>query len=315
MHAVLLDAETLGQGIDLSPVRQLTQQLTVYGTSHPQQLAERLEGAEAVLVNKVVLNAGLLDSLPDLRLICVMATGTNNIDTQAAERLGIEVRNVNAYGTQSVAQHTLMLLLSLAARTPLYQRDVGAGKWQQSPFFCLFEHITMQLAGKHLVIVGQGELGSQVATLARAFGMQVSFCARPGATGDSRPDLASLAPDADAISIHCPLTDATSHLIDATMLKRFKPDALLVNCARGGIIDEVAALDALREGQLGGLAVDGLPVEPPRDGHPLLDALSEPLNLMVTPHNAWISPEARQRVIDLTADNLRAHAGEPVNRS
>lgn len=315
MHAVLLDADTLGQGVDLSPVRQLTQQLTVYGTSQPQQLAERLEGAEAVLVNKVPLSAELLASLPGLRLICVMATGTNNIDMQAAERLGIEVRNVNAYGTQSVAQHTLLMLLSLAARTPLYQRDVAAGKWQQSPFFCLFEHTTMQLADKHLVIVGQGELGGQVAKLAEAFGMQVNFSARPGATADARSDLASLAPTADAISLHCPLTDATEHLIDAAMLKRLKPGALLVNCARGGIIDEVAALDALREGRLGGLGVDVLPVEPPKDGHPLLDALSEPLNLMVTPHNAWISPEARQRIVDLTANNLRAYADRTINPS
>lgn len=306
MHAVVLDADSLGQGIDLSTIRQLTSELTIHAMSQPEQVVERLKDADIVLVNKVLLSANALASLPALRLVCVMATGTNNVDMQAAERLGIEVRNVNAYGTESVAQHTLSMLLSLAARTPLYQRDVAAGKWQKSPFFCLFEHPTMQLSGKHLVIVGQGELGSRVATLAEAFGMRVSFTARPGASNDSRPDLYSLAPEADAITLHCPLTEATEHLVDAALLERLKPGALLVNCARGGIIDEVAALSALREGHLGGLGVDVLPVEPPRDGHPLLEALSEPLNLIVTPHNAWISPEARQRIVDLTADNLRA---------
>lgn len=306
MHAVVLDADSLGQGIDFSAIRQLASQLTIHGMSEPEQVVERLKDADIVLVNKVLLNADALASLPALRLVCVMATGTNNVDMQAAERLGIEVRNVNAYGTESVAQHTLFMLLSLAARTPLYQRDVATGKWQKSPFFCLFEHPTMQLSGKHLVIVGQGELGSRVATLAEAFGMRVTFTARPGASNDSRPDLHSLAPEADAISLHCPLTEATEHLVDATLLERLKPGALLVNCARGGIIDELAALGALRDGQLGGLGIDVLPIEPPRDGHPLLEALSEPLNLIVTPHNAWISPEARQRIVELTADNLRA---------
>lgn len=307
MHAVILDADSLGQGIDLSPIEQQLSRLEVHGQTAPEQVVERLTGAEIVLVNKVPISGDDLAALPALRLICVMATGTNNIDMQAARRLGIEVRNVNAYGTESVAQHTLLLLLSLAARMPLYQRDVAAGKWQQSRFFCLLDHPTLELSGKHLAIVGQGELGSRVATLAEAFGMRVTFAARPGATNDARPSLASLAPNADAISLHCPLTDATRHLVDAALLERLKPTALLVNCARGEIIDEAAALNALRAGRLGGLGVDVLPVEPPRDGHPLLDALNEPLNLIVTPHNAWISPEARQRVVALSAKNLQEY--------
>ena len=305
MHAVVLDADSLGQGIDLTPIEQQVGRLDIHGQTAPEQVVERLTGAEVVLVNKVPISGDNLAALPSLRLICVMATGTNNIDMQAAERLGIKVRNVNAYGTESVAQHTLLLLLSLAARMPLYQRDIQAGKWQQSRFFCLFDHPTLELSGKHLVIVGQGELGSRVATLAEAFGMRVTFAARPGAANDSRPDLASLAPEADAISLHCPLTDATQHLVDAALLERLKPSALLVNCARGGIIDEVAALEVLRDGRLGGLGVDVLPVEPPRDGHPLLDVMGEALNLIVTPHNAWISPEARQRIVALSAENLQ----------
>ncbi len=306
MKAVILDAASLGADIDLDPIRDVVDSLDVHPQSTTAQSAERLAGAGVAIVNKVVLDALTLDALPDLKLICVLATGTNNIDMAACERLGVTVRNVSAYGTASVAQHTLMLILALANRLPLYQRDVAAGRWGESAFFCLMDHTTLQLEGKHLVVVGQGELGSRVARLGEAFGMHVSFAARPGNEArDSRPGLDELAPQADVISLHCPLTDDTRHLIDTAMLARLKHDALVVNCARGGIIDEGAALAALREGRLGGLGVDVLPIEPPRDGHPLLDALAEPLNLIVTPHNAWITPEARQNVVSLTVDNLR----------
>lgn len=308
MKAVILDAATLGGDIDLSPLREQVDTLDVHDITTAEQRLERLAGARVAIVNKVVLDAELLQALPALELICVLATGTNNIDMPAAKRLGIEVRNVTAYGTASVAQHTLMLMLALANRLPLYQRDVASGRWNESPFFCLLDHRTLQLAGKRLVIVGQGELGSKVARLAEAFDMQVSFAARPGnEADDTRPALAELAPEADILSLHCPLTDATRGLIDAAMLSRMKPDALLINCARGGIIDERAALEALRNGLLGGLGVDSLPEEPPRDGHALISASAgEPLNLIVTPHNAWITPESRANVVALSADNLRA---------
>ncbi|MBZ9538180.1 D-2-hydroxyacid dehydrogenase [Modicisalibacter tunisiensis] len=308
MKAVLLDAATLGDDIDLEPIRRHVDSLDVHDLTRPDQCRERLAGAEVALVNKVVLDEALLAELPDLRLICVLATGTNNIDMAAAERHGISVRNVTAYGTASVAQHTLMLMLSLANRLPRYQHDLRNGAWQRAPIFCLLDHRTLQLDGKRLVIVGSGELGRAVARLAEAFGMEVRFAARPGNEAhDTRPSLAELAPDADIISLHCPLTEATRHLVDDALLVRLKPDALLINCARGGIIDEQAALCALREDRLGGLGVDVLPDEPPRDGHPLLEALNEPLNLIVTPHNAWISPEARANVVALTVENLKAY--------
>lgn len=306
MKAVILDAASLGSDIDLTALQAEVDDLTVHQASTTEQSRERLADAEVAIVNKVVLDAATLEAAPSLKLICVLATGTNNIDMASAERLGIAVRNVTAYGTASVAQHTLMLMLALANRLPLYQQDVASGRWNESPFFCLMHHATLQLEGKHLVVVGQGELGSHVATLAEPFGMRVSFAARPGnEANDSRPGITELAPEADIISLHCPLTDATRHLVDAELLATLKPGALLVNCARGGIIDEEAALAALRKGRLGGLGVDVLPQEPPREGHPLLDALSEPLNLIVTPHNAWITPEARQRIVTLTAENLR----------
>lgn len=304
-NAVMLDAKSLGPQIDLSAIRDAVTHLEVFDQSTTQQAKERLANAEIALVNKVVLDAETLKQLPSLRLICVMATGLNNIDLEAAKAQKISVKNVTAYGTASVSQHTLMLMLALANRLPKYQQEVANGAWQRSDFFCLQDHPTLQLAGKRLVMVGQGELGTEVARLAEAFGMQVSFAARPGnEANDSRPSLDDLLPEADIISLHCPLNADTQHLIDQKRLAVAKPSLLLVNCARGGIIDEVAALEALLQGSIGGLAVDVLPVEPPREGHPLLDALEEPLNLIVTPHNAWITPEARQNIIALTAENI-----------
>ncbi|SDK98520.1 glycerate dehydrogenase [Modicisalibacter muralis] len=310
MKAVILDAASLGDDIDLSPLCNEVATLDVHAHSKPQECQARLQDADIAIVNKVQLDGELLSALPRLKLICVLATGTNNIDKAAAERHGIYVKNVNAYGTASVAQHTMMLMLALANRLPLYQRDVAAGRWDESPIFCLLDHRTLELAGKRLVIVGSGELGQAVARLAEAFSMDVVFAARPGnEANDARPSLVELSPSADILSLHCPLTEATRHLIDADLLSRMKSDALVINCARGGIVDERAVLAALRRGQLGGLGIDVLSQEPPREGLPLLDALSEPLNLIVTPHNAWISPEARANVVRLTAENLRAWAG------
>lgn len=304
-HAVILDAESLGPKIDLTAIKETVSHLEIFQQSSTEQALKRLANADIAIVNKVVLDADTLQQLPKLRLICVLATGLNNIDLETAKAQNIEVKNVAAYGTASVSQHTLMLMLALANRLPLYQRDVAAGKWQHSAFFCLQDHPTLQLAGKHLVMIGQGELGSEVARLAEAFGMSVTFAARPGnEANDKRASLDDLLPDADVISLHCPLSDATKHLINSERLANAKPSLLLVNCARGSVIDEIAALEALRSGKLGGLGVDVLPAEPPKDGHPLLDALSEPLNLIVTPHNAWITPEARQNIVALTANNI-----------
>lgn len=308
-NAVILDAQSLGPDIDLTAIRNAVTHLEIHQQSTTAQACERLAKADIAIVNKVKLDAETLAQLPSLRLICVLATGLNNIDLEAAKAHGIVVKNVSAYGTASVSQHTLMLMLSLANRLPRYQADIADGKWQNSDFFCLQDHPTLQLSGKQLVMVGQGELGSEVARLAEAFGMQVTFAARPGnEQNDQRPSLDELLPTADVISLHCPLNEATKHLLDKARLAKAKSSLLIVNCARGGIIDEVAALEALRNGDIGGLAVDVLPAEPPRDGHPLLDALAnaEPLNLIVTPHNAWITPEARQNIVALTADNIRA---------
>jgi glycerate dehydrogenase len=306
MKAVFLDTASMGAGIDFSGLRACVDELVVYENSGSGECATRLHGAQIAISNKVSLDAATLQALPSLKLICVTATGMNNVDLAAAQTLGIAVRNVSAYGTASVAQHTMMMMLALANRLPLYQRDVDKGLWQQSTNFCLQHHTTVQLEGKHLLIVGSGELGTRVAQLAMAFGMRVSFCARPGfEANDSRATMADLAPEADVLSLHCPLNEHTRGLISRTLLQQLKPGCLLINCARGDLVDDQAALDALTGGQLGGYGVDVLPQEPPRDGHLLLDALKQSLNLIVTPHNAWITPEARQTLIDKTADNIR----------
>ncbi len=302
MKAVLLDAETLGDDIDLSPIESVVSSLRVFNSTSADQLPLHIGDAELVLTNKVNITA---DVMSRLKGILVLATGTNNIDLEAAKALGIPVLNVKNYGTQSVAQHAMMLMLSLAARLPCYQRDVANGLWQQSSSFCLMHHKTDGLAGKKLVIVGSGALGSELARLAEAFGMSVCFSARPGDPEDSRPAFENLLREADVLSFHCPLTEQTHHLLNAQNLQTIKRGCLVVNCARGGIIDEVATLEALKRGQIGGLAVDVLPLEPPEPAHPIIAALDEGLNLMVTPHNAWISPEARQNIINLTAQNIQ----------
>lgn len=304
MKAIILDADTMGSDIDFSPIRAVVSELEVHQRTSANELAARVAGADFILTNKVVIPASVMDGLKG---ILVMATGTNNIDMAAAAERSLPVLNVVNYGTHSVAQHTLMLILALAARLPRYQQDLKNNAWNNSPFFCLLNHPTTELAGKTLVIVGSGTLGSAVAKLAEAFGMNVLFCARPGADDDSRMPFEQAIEQADVISFHCPLNEHTQHLLNRNNVDRVKRGCLVVNCARGGIIDEMAALWALQAGRLGGLAVDVLPVEPPKEGHPLLAALKQGnLNLIVTPHNAWISPQARQRMVELTADNIRS---------
>ncbi|MCP1340328.1 D-2-hydroxyacid dehydrogenase [Idiomarina sp. M1R2S28] len=310
MKAVILDAETLGKGIDLSAIEKSVGELVLYDSTTPEQVNERIKDDEIVITNKVVINEQAIETAEQLKLICVLATGMNNIDLAAAEKLNIPVKNVEAYGTQSVVQHTLMMMLSLATKQPVMQKRVAAGDWQSSSMFCLLDPSIIQLAGKKLVIVGSGELGQEVKTQAEALGMKVEFSARPGKKDDPRPTLNELLPSADVISFHCPLTDDTKNLLNADNLKLCKKDALIINNARGGVINEQDVTEALRAGKIGGVAADVLPQEPPKDGNPLLDAMNEGLNLIVTPHNAWTSPEARQRIVELTVENIRSIQGK-----
>ena len=306
MKAVILDADSLGDGMDLSTVERQVDELVCHPLTAPHEVNQRIADADIVITNKVVLNGDTLRTANQIKLICVLATGMNNIDRDTANELGIAVKNVEAYGTPSVVQHTLMMMLSLATKMPIMQKRMAAGDWQQSPLFTLLDPPTYQLAGKHLVIVGSGELGQAVKKQAEALDMRVTFTARPGKTDDSRPSFDALLPVADVISLHCPLTEDTKGLLNRNNIKHCQPHTLVINNARGGVANEHDVLEALRKRRIGGYATDVLPQEPPKEGHPLLDALNEPLNLIVTPHNAWTSPEARQRIIELTAENISA---------
>ncbi|MGY8820182.1 MAG: 2-hydroxyacid dehydrogenase [Pseudomonadales bacterium] len=311
-RAVFLDLSPLDQGdLDLAPLQSAFAELTCHTQTSETQIVDRLQGAEVAIVNKVALSDATLAACPDLKLILVAATGVNNIDLAAAKQRGIAVCNCQAYGTATVAQHTLMLLLALATRLPDYQAAVARGRWQESGQFCLLDFPIIELAGKTLGVLGHGELGGAVGKLAEALGMRVLVGNLPGRP--PRPDrleLDELLPQIDALTLHCPLTDQTRNLIGARELQLMKPSAFIINTARGGLIDEQALADTLRSGHLGGAATDVLISEPPSNDNPLLAA--DVPRLIVTPHSAWGSREARQRIVGQLRENADAFfAGTP----
>ena len=305
-RAVFLDYTSLDLGdLDLDPLRRAFGDLQLWVDTTPANVIERLQGASVAISNKAVLNAQTLAACPDLKLILVAATGTNNVDLEAARAQGIIVANCQGYGTPSVAQHTLGLLLALATRLVDYNKAVADGQWQQAKQFCLLDFPIVELEGKTLGLFGHGELGSAVAKLAEAFGMRVLIGQIPGRPARAgRLTLDELLPQVDALTFHCPLTEHTRNFIGARELALLKRGAFVVNTARGGMIDEQALADALRSGHLGGAATDVLSVEPPRDGNPLLAA--DIPRLIITPHSAWGSREARQRIVGQLAQNAEA---------
>ncbi len=275
---------------------------------------ERIRDADLVISNKVVVDRPLMAASTQLKLICIAATGTNNVDLEAASELGIAVTNVTGYGTPSVVQHVFSLILSLATRQPQYREAVARGDWQRANQFCLLDYPIWELSGKRLGILGYGELGRAVARVAEAFGMQVLVGQRPGGPPQAgRIALEALLPQVDILSLHLPLAENTRNLIGTRELALMQPHALLINTARGGIVDESALAEALINGGLGGAGVDVLSKEPPAGGNPLLNP--EVPNLILTPHIAWASVEARQRLIDEVVANVRAFlSGESRNR-
>lgn len=314
MLGVFLDQETVdNDDLDLSRLRAALPEWRWYHVTRPEEVIPRIAEANVVVTNKVRLDEAALRAAPNLRLIAIAATGTNNVDLDAAHRLGIAVCNIRAYATPAVVQHVFALILALSTRLMEYHQAVRAGRWQRAPQFCLLDYPIREIAGKTLGIVGYGELGRGVARVAEAFGMKVLVANRPGRPAEpGRVPLPELLPQVDVLSLHTPLTPETRGLIGARELALMKPDALLINTARGGIVDEAALADALRQGRLGGAGIDVLSVEPPTDANPLL-APDIP-NLIVTPHTAWASREARQRAVDQVAENIRAFlAGTPRN--
>jgi len=316
MRSVFLDYATVSYSGDLDPARLLATLPGLDLRAHtPQEaVAESIADAEIVLVNKLRLEREALESASRLRAIALAATGTNNVDLATARERGIAVCNLHDYCTASVVQHVFAMLLMLTHRLREYDALVRAGAWQRGEQFCLLDFPIRELAGRRLGIVGLGTLGRGVARVAEAFGMQVLVARRPG--GDPLPGrlpLDELLPRVDVLSLHCPLTPDTQGLIGAERLSRLRPDAILVNTARGALVDSAALAEALRARRLGGAAIDVLPEEPPVNGNPLLDGALP--NLIVTPHVAWASREARQRLLDEVALNIRAFSeGRERNR-
>ena len=314
LNGVFLDLETVDQAdLDLSHLKQALPHWQFYSATTRDETAERIQDAAIVITNKVILDRDCLSQAEQLRLICVAATGTNNVDLKAAHDLGITVTNVAGYATPSVVQHVFSLMLALTTRLTDYHQAVAEGAWQQSSQFCLLNFPIRELAGKRLGIIGYGELGRAVADVAKAFGMKILTAERPGGTAQpDRVPLEELLPQVDILSLHCPLAENTKNLIGQKELALMKKGALLINTARGGIVDEAALASALRSGEIGGAGVDVLIQEPPVKGNPLLE--SDIPNLIITPHIAWASQESRQRLVDELVANIEAYRqGEARN--
>jgi glycerate dehydrogenase len=285
-----------------------------YGETNESEVVDRLRDATIAICNKVALRAKTLSELPNLKLIAVAATGTDNVDLPYCRAHNIAVCNTRGYAVSSLPEHALMLMLALRRNLIAYREEVRAGRWQEAKKFCLLDHPIGDLRGTVSGIAGFGTLGQAMAQLARAIGMEVIVAERKNATS-IRPERRSFADVlrlSDVLSLHCPLTEETRGLIGAEELGQMKRDALVINTARGGLIDDHALLEALKSGKIGGAGIDVLRVEPPREGNPLLEA--DLPNLIVTPHNAWASKQAMQTLADQLVDNLEAFVrGEPRN--
>jgi glycerate dehydrogenase len=306
MNAVFLDWATMGPNLDTSGLRNLLPELKLFDVTGDDEIATRIRDAEFVLTNKCRLTDDLLQQSGRLRFVGLTATGTDNVDLDAAKRRGIAVCNIRAYCNQSVAEHVFACLLNLTHSIRQYARDVRAGEWQKSDDFCLLTHPIRELSAMTLGILGYGELGKAVAGVGRSLGMDVIVSARPGdetaATG--RVSFDEVLQRADVISLHCPLNDDTRNLFGAVEFGKMKRSAILINTARGGLVDSAALAVALRNRDIAAAAVDVLPQEPPADGDPLLDYAGD--NLILTPHIAWATNEARQAAVDQLAANIAA---------
>jgi len=328
MRAVILDHATLAPAdLTLEPLWQLPVEWQVFDATAPHETAARVREADVVLTNKVTLDAQLLRSEPGIKLIVIMATGTNNVDL--ARELGIAVSNIVNYSTESVVQHTFALMLTLATKLLQYRADIADGRWRQSKQFGLLDHPVMELHGKTLGIIGYGTIGRRVADVARAFGMQVLIAQRAHKSNDGidaqseslstvqsdterRVPLAELLASADIVSLHCPLTADNRCMINADAIACMKSQSLFINVSRGGLVDEQALADALKAGRIAGAGIDVLSEEPPVTGNPLL-APDVP-NIIVTPHSAWASREARQTLVNDVAAIIDAFMqGQRIN--
>ena len=312
MKITILDNATLAK-TSLTCIEELGE-LTTYELTSPEQVVAHSQGADVLITNKVVLNRDTISQLKTLKLICVSATGTNNVDLNAAEEFGIAVTNVAGYSTPSVVQHTFSLVTNLLGNTHRYQRDCQQGAWQKSEMFCRLDYSFNDLQGKTFAIIGGGTLGKGVATVAQAFGANVVVAERKGAScREGRTPFEEVLKTADIISVHCPLTDETRDLISLDELKMMKPSSIIINTARGGIINEADLATALEQNLIAGAGVDVLTKEPAEPSNPLANCTGE--NLLLTPHIAWASTESIVRLINEVSLNIAAFTnGESRNR-
>ena len=306
MKIVILDGFTANPG-DLSwkGLEELGM-LTVYDRTRPEETVARAAEADIVLTNKVIINREMMAQLPQLKYIGVLATGYNVVDIEAAHERGIIVTNVPAYSTESVAQMVFAHLLTVTNRTEHYAIQNRQGRWSKNPDFCYWDFPHLELAGKTIGIVGLGNIGRRVAEIALAFGMQVKALTSKSAdtlpAGIEKADLEVLLATSDVISLHCPLTDTTRHLINRDTLSVMRPSAILINTGRGPLVDDQAVASALAKGQLAAFCADVLTEEPPKADNPLL---SQP-NAFITPHIAWATEEARSRLLQVAISNVQA---------
>lgn len=306
MKTVFLDYQTFSKDSDLTSLQQVIDDLTVYATTSPEQVIARCQNAEVVLSNKVLLNREILSQLPKLKLVCITATGINNIDIKAARALNIAVTNVGGYAKNSVAQYVFAQLLAYYSQIAHHNDNCQKGLWQQSDTFCLHGNGSIELAGKSIAIIGYGALGQKVAEIARAFDMKVLIAERPDATTIRPERMAFLAAieQADIISLHCPQTLETQGMFNAKLFTRMKPSAILINTARGALINNEDLLNALNNEQIACAILDVLEQEPPPKDHILLAAQSP--KLKITAHIAWASQQAQQTLLNLVAANISA---------
>jgi glycerate dehydrogenase len=307
LKIVFLDRATLGV-----PVRapKFPHEYKEYQATAVDEIVERLADAEIAIINKVQMRAPSLEKLPKLKLIAVAATGTDVIDKAYCKAHGIAVVNIRNYAVNTVPEHTLALIFALRRSLIPYVLDVRRGKWQTIDQFCYFDHKIRDIAGSTLGLIGYGALGKSVASRAEALGMKV--IATDVYDFPGKVDLDTILQESDVISLHCPLTEGTRNIIGAAELKKMKNDAILINTARGGLVDEAALVAALKSGEIAGAGFDVLTVEPPKLGNVLLDA--DLPNLLITPHVAWASIEAMTGLADQLVDNIEAFvAGNPQN--
>ncbi len=306
MRAVFLDKKTFDPTLSLSGIEQVLTELHCFDTTPTEDIVKRCLNADIIITNKVLLSEQILKQLPQLKLICITATGFNNVDIKAAKALGIAVTNVSGYAKQSVAQYVFAQLLEYYSQTTHHNSNTEQGLWQKSDTFCYLGNTISELAGKTLGIIGYGSLGQSVATIALAFNMKVVIAERPNTTiiRDGRMAFDEVLTQSDVISFHCPQTPETTGMINSQLLKKMKTSAILMNTARGALVNNSDLLNALENEDIAYAILDVLDQEPPPADHLLLTAKLP--NLKITAHIAWASIEAQQRLLELVAQNILA---------